>query len=165
MPMKRISNIEIENAQLYFRNFAGKPDNYNRNGGVRYFGVFIDDNALAHNLAEDGWNIKYTRPTDPNVAPRAYMRVAINYNYRIPPHIVMISGRKHTDITEDMIECLDSATIKNLDLTIRPRVRDEDGETKVTAYLDEMYVVTEQSRWAQKYAEEEYPCDDDDLPM
>lgn len=165
MALKRIANLEIENAQLYFRNFAGNPDQYNRQGGARYFGVFIDDPVQARNLLEDGWNVKVTRPTDPNVEPRHYLRVAINYNYRIPPRIVMISGRKHTDITEDMIECLDSVTIKNLDLTIRPRVRDDDGETKITAYLDEMYVVTEQSRWAQKYAEEEYPCDDDDLPM
>lgn len=158
MAYKRVNKIEIENARIMGRNFKGVETRYNKEGN-RNFCVIIEDERLAQQMADDGWNIKVRTPRNEGEQPYHYISVAVNFNFHRPPTIVMISGRTRTAITEDMVGCLDSAMIKSCDLTIRPRIWNEEGDVK--AYLEEMYVVVEQSRWQQKYAEEEYPCEDE----
>ena len=40
-------NIYFENAEITFRNFAGRPTKYQRQEGVRTFSVLIDDPDMA----------------------------------------------------------------------------------------------------------------------
>lgn len=158
MAYKHVNKIEIENARLMGRNFSGVATNMNKEGN-RNFCVIIEDQALAQQMIEDGWNVKVRTPKREGDEPYHYIPVAVNFNFHRPPNIVMISGRTRTALTEDMVSCLDKATIKTCDITIRPRVWNDEGDVK--AYLEEMYVVVEQSRWERKYAEEEYPCEDE----
>lgn len=66
----------VRGAQLFFRNFAGKPTPVNPAGGRREIGLFLTDEA-ADVLASHGCNIKHTHPRRPDEAPRAYVPVIV----------------------------------------------------------------------------------------
>lgn len=156
MASKFIPNIELENATIIYPNFSGKEGRFNREGD-RFFSVFIDDAAQAQEMAEDGWNVKIRKPRDEDEEPRYYIQVAVNYNFYKKPEIYrIINGRKFLLEEEDLGQ-LDSDDILSADMVIRPRIWDDNGTTRIKAYLSEMYVTIQQSRFAAKYAEEEAP--------
>ena len=158
---KRRPTLALENAHIMFRNFAGNPDKFNRNGGVRSFNVRIDDPELAEQLMEDGWNIKILAPREEGDKPTHHVQVFVGYKIR-PPKVMMISGGTMTELTEETISTLDYADIMSADVEINPGVwEDDNGNERVKAWLKEMYVTIEKSAFADKYAMEEFPCDDD----
>ena len=155
MAIKRVSNIEIENATLIFLNFKGEKSLYNAKGD-RNFGVIIDDPELAKAMIEDGWNVRILKPRDEGDEPRYYISVSVNFNFWKQPEVFMICGRVKTPLDEESIDCLDAADIVNVDLTIRPRQwTDDDGEVRIKAYLQDLYVTIERSRFASKYEDME----------
>ena len=139
------NNIIIENARLIFKNFAGEQTKYNR-AGNRNFCVIIDPET-AHDLMDDGWNIRQLRPRDEEDEPTYYLQVAVAFG-NIPPKVTMISGKTKTPLNEDTIDTLDYAEIANVDL----------------AYLKTMYVEIEQDVFASKYDFDDC-LNDEDLPF
>ena len=71
--MEKVSNIEIENATILFRNFSGTESKFNRKGD-RNFCVVIEDPALAQRLNDEGWNTKILKPRDPQESVRYYLK-------------------------------------------------------------------------------------------
>ena len=142
--------IPIENAELRFRNFAGKESRFNP-AGRRNFCVLLDE-TQAKELHEEGWNIRYLRSRDSEDAPRPYIQVTVSYSH-VPPKIVLVTPSTKTTLDESSIGLLDWAEIAVVDLMITPYNWEVNGKTGVKAYLKSMYVTLspEETRMEEKY--------------
>jgi hypothetical protein len=146
------NTVMMEGVRMIFRNFAGKEQQYNREGD-RNFAVLLDT-VVAEQMLEDGWNVKMLKPRedDEDQEEQAYLSVAVGYKGR-PPKIVMITSRGRTNLSEDEVEMLDWADIRNVDLIVRPYEWAVSGKTGVKAYLQSLFVTIEEDALELKYAD------------
>ena len=148
--------ITIENARIAFRNFSGKPGKYNAEGD-RNFCVMLEPD-IADTLSRDNWNVRWLNPRNPQDEPQGYIQVKVNLdNY--PPKVVIISskGKTSLDFVNDpdaykMVDMLDWAEIKNVDLIIRPYNWEVNGKSGVKAYLNSIYITLEEDEFERKYS-------------
>mgnify|MGYP004673128181 FL=1 len=151
--MLNTENIYFENAEITFKNFSGRPTKYQRQEGFRTFSVVVDDPDMAQRLSEDGWNVRILRPRNEEDTPRHVLDVSINFNFWKKPEIYMICDSHKTKLDEEDLDILDGADIVTSDIVVRPRLWDDNGTTRIKAYLQELYVTIHQSRFAAKYAD------------
>ena len=156
MARNNVPNVNVENAQIRFRNFTGEPTKYNKAGGKRTFSVVLDPD-LAHQLMDDGWNVKVWEPEGAD-EPLYHLPVEASYNL-YPPKIYMISGNKKTLLTEETISALQYAEYQNVDLIIRPYCWEVNEKSGVKAYVKAMYVTIVEDEFEKKYRD---LTDDDD---
>ena len=143
--------VTFENVQLYGRNFSGQRFGDDK----RSFGFFLTPEQ-AEEMSRDGWNVKYTKPpknSEPPTdwEPRPWLKVNIGFKYR-PPKIIQITSRNRTALDEESIDTLDWASIQEVDLSVRARFWEVNGNAGLSAYLYELYVTLEESPLALKYA-------------
>lgn len=148
----RLPIVNIEDAHIFFRNFAGKPTKFNKQGGVRTFCVEIESNITAKEMKAAGWNIKYTKPHDPEDDPKPYLEIKVSYNV-FPPKIALIGskGTIESYITEEEVEMLDWVEIGKIDLVINPSRWEKGGDKGVKGYLKSAYVTTIKDAFEEKY--------------
>lgn len=143
-------NLVIEDANVVFRNFAGKEGMYNAEG-QRNFCVILDEGP-AQDMAADGWNIKHLKAREEGDIPTPYVQVSVGYKGR-PPRLVLITSRGKTELNEDEAELLDWIDIGTVDLIIRPYNWSVNGKTGVKAYLKSIFVTVDESALDLKYAD------------
>ena len=145
---KKISNIQIEDARILFRNFSGKTSQQNPRGD-RGFSVVLDP-AIVPQLQDDGWNVKFLNPREEGDEPTPILNVAVRYGV-VDPTVFMIQGKKKTLLNDETIGILDSMDIISCDMVITPYVWSIPGKSGVKAYVKELYVVCEEDVFAGKY--------------
>lgn len=145
--------VAIENAHIGSRNFSGRPSKYNKDGN-KDFVVFLDHDQAVQ-MQEDGWNIRWLDPRNPEDSPVGTLRVAVSYR-NIPPKIMMVTSRNKMLLGEDDVSILDTADIQNVDIIIRPYNWSVNGGSGIKAYLKSMYVTIQEDEFAAKY---------DDIPL
>ncbi len=139
----------VEDARLVFRNFSGKEGQYNREGD-RNFSVILDP-KVAKEMLNDGWNVKYLASREEGEPDTPYVQVAANFKYR-PPRVVMITSTGRTNLSEETVDVLDWADIRNVDLIARAYEWVVNGKSGIKAYLQSMFVTIEEDALERKYA-------------
>lgn len=158
--MERNNKLAIDNARIIFKNFTGKDDKFGREGD-RSFSIVIEDDALAEQLANDGWNVKPLTPRDPDEKVNHFIKVKISFKVR-PPKIWLLTNHKRTLLDEDTIATLQYARIENADVVVSPWRWEVNGKTGIAAYLETLYVKIEDDPFADKYADYE---SSDEMPV
>ena len=155
------ANLNIENASIGYRNFAGRETDFNEKGR-RNFSVFFDADT-AEELMAEGWNVRRVK-SSPDDDPTYFMKVAVRYD-TVPPTIYLVdpTTKKKRVMSEDSIANLDRAEFENIDLTITPYDWERNGRSGRKAYLKTMYVTLKRDTIDRKYAEyDEYSRTSDD---
>ena len=147
--------LEINDARIIWKNFAGRGDRFNREGD-RNFHLVIptqeDCDALLSdkNQFGDSWNVKIKPPREDGDVPFMHMLVKVKFNGR-GPNVYLDRGQNKEPLVlnEDTIACLDDIDILSVDMDIRP-YDDElpNGTTFRTAYLSAMRVYQRVDRFA-----------------
>lgn len=147
--------LQIDDARIIYRNFAGRGDKYNREGD-RNFAVLIPDEELANELAERGWNVKIKPPREDGDTPFMFLPVKVKFNDR-GPNVYLKTGDAQNRLDEESVSILDNIDIISVDLDIRPYDWSVNGKDGRTAYLQAIRVTQDVDRFADRYASEEYP--------
>lgn len=150
--------LQIDDARIIYRNFAGIGSKYNREGD-RNFAVIIDDQEIAEAMINHtneygvGWNVKIKPPREENEEPFMTLMVKVKFNDR-GPNIYLKSGDSMVRLDEESIECLDNVDIASVDLDIRPYDDEVNGKPFRAAYLQSMCVTQNiTDRFAARHAE------------
>ncbi len=143
------ANLEIANASLVFRNFSGKEVKFNA-AGLRNFCVLLDT-PVAEKLKNDGWNIKWLKPRDPEDHPQAYLKIKVRFD-KVPPRIVLVSGGRKTYLDASTVGILDWADIKEANVVVSPYNWETPTGSGTTAYLKSLYITIETDSFAEKYS-------------
>lgn len=139
--------LQIDDARIIYRNFAGRGDKYNREGD-RNFAVLIPDEEIADELTRRGWNVKVKPPREEGDTPFMYLPVKVKFNDR-GPSVYLRTGRVQNRLEEEDIGRLDRIDIICVDLDIRPYDWEVNGKTGRTAYLQSICVTQDVDRFAE----------------
>ena len=156
--------IELNNANIIFRNFAGRGDKYNREG-ERNFAVVIPTEDIKDKLVNDvnrfdiGWNVKIKPPREEGDTPFMYLPVKVRYRYNERtkkvngPDVYLRSGNAVNRLTEETVGMLDDIDIESVDLDIRPYDDEVNGRPFRSAQLNAIWVTQRIDRFAERFAE------------
>lgn len=138
--------LQIDDARIIYRNFAGRGDKYNREGD-RNFAVVIPDEEMANELTNLGWNVKIKPPREDGDTPFMFLPVKVKFNDR-GPNVYLKTGNVQNKLDEESVGLLDNIDIIGVDLDIRPFDWDVNGKQGRTAYLQSIRVIQDVDRFA-----------------
>ena len=146
--------VQIDDARIIYRNFAGIGSKFNRDGD-RNFSIVIPDQEAADALMNDvneygvGWNVRIKPPREEGDVPFMHLPVKIKFNGR-GPKIYLRSGDRTVELTEETVACLDDIDIASVDIDIRPYDDEFNGKGFRSAYLQALHVTQEIDRFAAR---------------
>lgn len=150
MPQKdETKTFMVEDAQIKWRNFAGKEGMYNAKG-ERGFALILDDKT-AEDMIKEGWTPKWPKPDEEGIVGEPFISVRVKFEV-FPPRIVMMTTRARTTLTEDTVEVLDWANIDKVDLICRGYYWDVNGKQGWKPYVKSMFVTIDEDFLERKYA-------------
>lgn len=138
--------LQIDDARIIYRNFAGRGDKYNREGD-RNFAVVIPDEEMANELTNLGWNVKIKPPREDGDMPFMFLPVKVKFNDR-GPNVYLKTGDVQNKLDEESVGLLDNIDIIGVDLDIRPYDWSVNGKEGRTAYLQSIRVIQDTDRFA-----------------
>lgn len=138
--------LQIDDARIIYRNFAGRGDKFNREGD-RNFAVVIPEEEMAAQLTDLGWNVKIKPPREDGDTPFMFLPVKVKFNGR-GPNVYLQTGRNKNRLDEESIGLLDDIDIVCVNLDIRPYDWDVNGKSGRTAYLQNIEVIQDVDRFA-----------------
>ena len=138
--------LQIDDARIIYRNFAGRGDKFNREGD-RNFAVVIPEEEMANELTNLGWNVKIKPPREDGDTPFMFLPVKVKFNGR-GPNVYLKTGRNKNRLDEESIGLLDDIDIVCVNLDIRPYDWDVNGKSGRTAYLQNIEVIQDVDRFA-----------------
>ena len=147
--------LQIEDARIIYRNFAGIGSKYNREGD-RNFAVIIPNQEIADELIADGWAVKIKPPRDEDESPFMYLPVKVKFNNRGPAAYVK-SGNSVQRLNQDTIGMLDEIDIQSVDMDLRAYDWEVNGKTGKSAYLQAINVIQNIDRFGAQYQAQELP--------
>ena len=147
--------LQIEDARIIYRNFAGIGSKYNREGD-RNFAVIIPNQEIADELIADGWAVKIKPPRDEDESPFMYLPVKVKFNNRGPAAYVK-SGNSVQRLNQDTIGMLDEIDIQSVDMDLRAYDWEVNGQTGRSAYLQAINVIQNIDRFGAQYQAQELP--------
>lgn len=145
--------LQIDDARIIYRNFAGEATKFNRTGD-RNFAVVIPDQETADALIEQGWNVKIKPPREDGDKPFMFLPVKIKFNNN-GPRVYLRTGSRKNRLDEESISCIDDIDIESVDLDVRPYdwcVNDKQGRT---AYLQGAEIFQRMDRFTARFEEED----------
>ena len=141
--------LQIDDARITFRNFAGKGDMYNREGD-RNFALRLNDPETADAMIDRGWNV---RIKDNGDEEGPFMRLPIKIKFSdYGPKIYLWTGDRRNELDEESIGCLDNIDIESVNMDVRPYDWEVNGRKGRTAYLQTIEVFQRVDRFAARYA-------------
>ena len=141
----------IEDGHILYRNFSGVGSDFNHEGD-RNFNVIIDDPVVAQQMQEDGWNVKFRQPRDPQDEGIHHIKVNVNYRSARGPKVYIHTGSSKAQLDEKTSDQLDQADIVSCDMLISPYHYQRNGNEGLSAYLDTLHVTLKEDPFAHKYA-------------
>ena len=144
--------LQIDDAIIIYRNFAGEASQFNR-AGDRNFSVLIEDEQIANELRDRGWNVKIKQAREEGDIPFMHLPVKVKFNDR-GPSVYLVSGSNRVKLDEETIGMLDSIDILGVDLDIRPFDWEVNGKAGRAAYLQSICVTQDIDRFAQRFEED-----------
>ena len=148
--------LEIEDARIIFRNFAGVASKFNREGD-RNFAVIIPNEEICDELIEAGWNVKIKPPREEGDSPFMYLPVKIKFNNRGPAAYLISGNSTPKRLNEETIGMLDEIDIQSVNMDLRPYDWDVNGKTGRSAYLQAIEVTQNIDRFAARHQANELP--------
>ncbi len=151
--MPRVNDINITEGQIAYSNFAGRPTQFNPNGGVRTV-TFVIPNDIADQLKADGWNIREQVINDDGEV-RYLLESKLTFRTREgkprDPKIFIVRDDGLVHVTEDTVDTLDRADILSVDAVIGPSYWEWGGKKGIAAYINSMYVTIKENPIDEKY--------------
>ncbi len=145
--------LVFEDAQMIFRDFSGRESKYNRDR-KRSFAIVIDDEQVADDLIQLGWNVKELKRRDEDEPMRWRLSVRLDMTKARPPKVMRVTRHSQVQLsTNEEIETLDGDDILDISAVVRPyRYEDRDtGEMRNSAWLKELWVRVDDNIFADKY--------------
>lgn len=146
------NKLQIDDARIIYRNFAGEASQFNR-AGDRNFSVLIEDEQIANELRDHGWNVKIKQAREEGDTPFMHLPVKVKFTDR-GPSVYLVSGSNRVRLDEETIGMLDSIDILGVDLDIRPFDWEVNGKAGRAAYLQSICVTQDIDRFAQRFEED-----------
>ena len=143
--------LEIDDARIIFRNFAGVGGMYNREGD-RSFSLVIPTEEIKDLLMDLGYNVRIKEPKNEGQDTLMHLPIKVSYKIEAPKVYLQSGTSKPRELDESTIAILDNVDIERVDLDVSPSYwTNPRGESGVSAYLKRIIVTQRVDRFAARY--------------